>query len=271
MNKNSIRIFMFSVASLTCFILCALFSILCMISLIFVSCCLNLREKSEHRGDEETDEMNYGHGAPSEEDDEATSLTNKKKCCSCNCLLCPFVFYSFFAVCSFIFCALGLGIYVFSLCYTRYSYLVNDSDYMPELITQAYQSNPWLFDIQRFGISFYSILISFGFYLLVVIISTCTTCRIQMSPAWKHRHGDSYEVLQMQDLVINSKKIYNQDKKSEKEEAKKRKKLEKQAKKDKKSTKSEEEHLTNNMNHQNDNVDISPKTRVLAIDETYDD
>ena len=281
MNNYSIRIFLFRVGSLVCFILCGIFTLLCFFSMIFVTCCHGLQEKNPASREDTENDLHYGTGGASEEDEDAHGHSAAKRtCCKCNCLLCPFVFFAKFAIMAFIMCALGLGIYMFSLCYSRYAYLVYDQEYIPEYITQAYQSNSWLFDIQQFGISFYAIVVAFFMYLLVLILSTCVSCRIQMSPAWRRRYADSYEVLQMHDMVINSKKIYNQNKNSEKEEAKRRKKLEKIAKKEKKQQQQgkqgkhgedeETERLAANGVHHHDDAGSTPKTRILAIDEAYE-
>ncbi len=79
----------------------------------------------------------------------------------------------------------------------RNSYLIYDLDYIPEHLVHAYQYNSWLFDMVKFGISFYAMIIAVLLYLLVFVMSTCISCRIQMSPGWKYRYqtNNSYDLL----------------------------------------------------------------------------
>ncbi len=90
-----------------------------------------------------------------------------------------------------------------------------------------------------------------------------------MSPAWSARHTSSYEVLQMNDIVFNNKKL-------EKAEKKAAKRAEKLAKKNKK----KEEDVTNAAELENvdEFSDASgehtalnrPKTNIQAIDNSYE-
>lgn len=236
-SSYSVKIFVLRVVTLVSLIACVLFTILCIISIVFVSCCNNLNGKRKTSFNPSNE---FSYVLASDEDYSTENLSSKSKCCKCNCLLCPFVFYSFFSFFALLFCLIGLCVYLFSLCYVRNAFLIYDSEFIPEHISRAYQYNSWLFDIQRFGISFYAFVLSFLFYLLVFIMSTCVSCRIQMSPAWRRRYTDSYEVLQMHDIVLNKrgnaksygkssfyKKINKENKNSEKEAKKISKKYKK--------------------------------------------
>lgn len=96
-----------------------------------------------------------------------------------------------------------------------------------------------------------------------------------MSPAWKNRHTNSYEVLQMQDIVMNNangkgkygkstsgqyKKVTKDNKNSEKEAKKIGKKYKKKAKNEEGYSLSEESHELAN----------TPKTRLNAMDDSYE-
>ncbi len=208
----------------------------------------------------------YGGAADDEEEqfnNEGAKLSSC--CCKCNCLLCPFVFYSTFSILAFVSHLVGIIVYVYQICYIRNAYLIFDVGFQPQQITKAYQYNPWLFGVQEIGVSFYAIMVSFVFYLIMFICSTCITCRIQMSPAWITRHTSSYEVLQMQDITFNNKKL-------EKKEKKEKKKREKKEKKEKEKEKPEE---LDNVDEFSDNSGETqaltrPKTNIQAIDNSYE-
>ncbi len=90
-----------------------------------------------------------------------------------------------------------------------------------------------------------------------------------MSPEWNERNSSSYEVLQMNDIVYNNKKL-------EKAEKKAAKKAEKLAKKNKK----KDEELANvaDLENVDEFSDASgehtalnrPKTNIQAIDNSYE-
>lgn len=252
----TIRIFLLRLLTLIGFGFCLLFTILCLITVLFVTCCHNLRDQP--KSGSQADIGLYGES----EEDDFESGSKKNICCKCNCLLCPFVFFSTFSILAFVFHLFGLIVYVYSICYTRNAHLIFDSGYQPPLITKAYQYNPWLFSVQEFGVSFYSILISFVLYMIMFICSTCITCRIQMSPAWVSRNTSSYEVLQMNDIVYNNKKL-------EKAEAKKAKKFKKKEKKEKSVDVENVDEFSDHSGTERQAL-TRPKTNIQAIDNSYE-
>ena len=259
-NNFTVRIFLLRLLTLIGFGACILFTILCFVTVLFVSCCRNLKTQSCASSEQVGNDFNY---ADSGDDEELSSSSSKLAgcCCQCNCLLCPFVFYSIFSVLAFIFHLAGLVVYIYSLCYVRNAYLIFDSGFQPARITKAYQYNPWLFGVQQIGISFYAVLVSFVFYLIVFISSTCISCRIQMSPAWHGRYTSSYEVLQMQDIVFNNKNL--------------NKKLPVAATKSKSGKKKKEKTLEENLDEFSVNSGdmqglTRPKTNITAIDNSYE-
>ncbi|RNA17731.1 hypothetical protein BpHYR1_042120 [Brachionus plicatilis] len=247
-NNYTVKIFVLRMLTLLAVSVCVVLTLFCFLSIIFVSCCHDLPYKSESNG----------HLA-SEENFEISPARSSRKCCRCNCLLCPFLFHSIFSFLALLSCLTAMCIYLYSLCYVQNVYLVYDPEFIPEHISQAYQYNSWLFDIQRFGVSFYTFLSSFFLYLLVFITSICISCRIQLSPEWKNRHINSYEVLQMHDIVLNSKKISKENKANEKEAKKIGKKYKKKEKSDDGFSFSEESNALN-----------MPKTRLAAMDDSYE-
>jgi hypothetical protein len=204
-ESYTIRIFSSRLITLVSIICCIFFTILCLLTLLCVTCCHNLVDIDDLDANvNKIDQRNdYNFALANEEDFEIGSLSSsyKKKsrscCCKCNCLLCPFAFFSFFSLLTFLACLVALCSYIYSICLVRNSYLIYDQEYIPEHLIHAYQYNSWLFDLIKFGISFYAILISFLLYLLVFIMSTCISCRIQMSPSWKYRNkqNHSYDLL----------------------------------------------------------------------------
>lgn len=253
----TIRIFLLRLLTLLSFGFCILFTILCLITVLFVTCCHDLKDLS--KSENQNDFGLYGD-SPEDEDFSESKAKLSSCCCKCNCLLCPFVFYSSFSILAFVFNLLGLIVYVYSICYTHNAHLIFDSGFQPTQITRAYQYNPWLFDVQEFGISFYAVLLSFVFYMIMFICSTCITCRIQMSPAWIGRHTSSYEVLQMQDIVFNNKKL-------EKAEAKKAKKAKKKKNKNRKEDHEELENVDEFSDNSGETQALTrPKTNIQAID-----
>ena len=235
-------------------------------------------------------------GRPSDEEelDAAGSNPGKSRarcccctCCKCNCLLCPFAFYSAFAILSFASIALGLAAYTYSLCYVKNAYLIYDYEFVPEHITRAYQHNPWLFDIQRLGASFYTALAAFIFYALALVNATCVTCRIEMSPAWRRSRSQCYEVLQMNEYVLDSgNHLKNHKLKSgEAAEKSREKKSKKRSKKNKDKGKSKGDELDDNATapdagdtaldlNTEDSCEsqalTAPKTRINAIDNSFE-
>jgi hypothetical protein len=211
-QSYSVRIFSLRLLTLLSLFSCVLFTVFGMLTLLCVVCCHNLSSgKSKKLNSvDHINELNYAGGQSDEEQSEVGHSGEVKKarkcCCKCNCLLCPFVFFTIFALFAFLSVLTALVVYTFSLCYARNVYLIYDLEFLPDYMTRAYQHNPWLFDIQRLGVSFYALLISVGFYLVSFVATTSISCRIQMSPAWRTRHTESYEVLQMHDIVFNKKK-----------------------------------------------------------------
>ena len=208
-QSYSMRIFTMRLIILFSLLLCVIFTVFGLLTLLCVVCCHNLpsSKRKKMSSVDQINELNYG-GHSDEEASETDNEVKKSKvrCCKCNCLLCPFVFYSIFSFFAFLSIFFALVVYLFSLCYVRNVYLIYDLEFLPDYMTRAYQHNSWLFDIQKFGMSFYALLIAVGFYLISFIATTCISCRIQMSPAWHGRHTESYEVLQMHDIVFNKKK-----------------------------------------------------------------
>jgi hypothetical protein len=211
-QSYSVRIFSLRLLTLTCLLLCVIFTVCGMLTLLCVICCHNLTPSKEKRLQSSVDqinELNYNGHSDEEQSDTGGDVSKKARrncCCKCNCLLCPFVFYSIFSLLAFITVLAALVVYTFSLCYARNVYLIYDLDFLPDYMTRAYQHNAWLFDIQRLGLSYYALLVSVGFYLLSFVACVSISCRIQMSPSWRSRHTESYEVLQMHDIVFNKKK-----------------------------------------------------------------
>lgn len=210
-NNYSVKIFLMRLLTLFGLTSCVLFTLLCLITMLFVVCCRNLSDQKNNRVQHHSsasfaDRLNRNEtlncadncAVVEDLDDDYDESTSKlKNCCRCNCLLCPFAFYSFFALFAFVSFTFALCTYLVSLSYVKNSYLIYDTDYVPAYITSAYQHNPWLFNVQQFGVSFYSLIVSYVMYLLVLILSSCITCRMEISPAWRGRYADSYEVLQM--------------------------------------------------------------------------
>lgn len=200
-DSYTIRIFSSRLITLVSIVFCVFFTILCLLTLLCVTCCHNL---NSHNSDEDVNKVgqrnDYNFALANEEDFEIGSLAslhkkNRSCCCKCNCLLCPFAVFSFFSFFAFLAALLALCSYVYSVLLVRNSYLIFDNEYFPDHLIQAYQYNSWLFDMIKFGISFYAMLISFLLYLLVLIMSTCISCRIQMSPAWQNRNSNNYDLL----------------------------------------------------------------------------
>lgn len=92
-NSYSVKIFTFRILTLLSLTACILFTILCITSLLFVTCCYNLDDKRKLSLNHANE---FSYALASEEDYETNSLrSSRSKCCRCNCLLCPFVFYTF--------------------------------------------------------------------------------------------------------------------------------------------------------------------------------
>jgi len=197
-DNYSVKAFVFRMITFLSFVACIVCSILCGITLLFVICCNNLGEKRKV-----LDHSNEYHVPDTTDEYETYENVSKPCCCRCNCLLCPFAFYTFFSLLAFIFCLIGTVVYLFATSYLKNLYLIFDTEYVPERITQTYQHNPWLFNVHQYGMSFYSLLIALSLYLLVFIVAICVSCRIQLSSGWRKRYSDSYEVLQMHDVHLN--------------------------------------------------------------------
>ena len=221
-HNYSVKIFLMRLLTLFGLALCVLFTLLCLITMLFVICCRNLsahkNKVSQHHSSasiainrSETLNCADNCGVVEDIEDDYDESTSKfKNCCRCNCLLCPFAFFTVFALLAFLSFTFGLCAYLMSLSYVKNSYLIYDTEYVPSYITTAYQHNPWLFHIQQFGVSFYSLLVAYCLYLLVLISSSCITCRMEISPAWRGRYADSYEVLQMHpDVMVTPPPVHN--------------------------------------------------------------
>ncbi len=223
-NNYSVKIFLLRLHTLAGLAVCVAFTVLCLLTMLFVICCRNLsNHKNNYTSTNNSNNKNNNnkvtkhHSSASiamnrnsneagvdtcavvdDLDDDFDESTSKlKNCCRCNCLLCPFAFFTLFSLCAFLAFTFALSMYLLSLSYVKNSYLIYDHEYTPAYITLAYQHNPWLFNIQQFGVSFYSLLVAYCLYLIVLISSSCITCRMEISPAWRGRYSDSYEVLQM--------------------------------------------------------------------------
>lgn len=221
-QSYSVRLFSMRVVVILSLLFCVFFSILALITLLCVICCNNLQSGKNKKLNsvDQINELNYGasddeggsDGAHANDQSRSSSnrpvkCAGRNCCCRCNCLLCPFVFYSIFTLLAFLSILFGFCVYLYSTFYTRNIYLIYDLDFLPDYMTRAYQHNPWLFDVQKYGISFYALLIAVVFYLLAFIITTWLSCFIQMSPSWRTRGTESsYEVLEMHDIVFNKKK-----------------------------------------------------------------
>jgi hypothetical protein len=197
-DNYSVKVFVFRMVTFISFLACIVCSVLCGITLLFVICCNNLGEKRKV-----LDHSNEYHVPDNTDEYETYENVSKPCCCRCNCLLCPFAFYTFFSLLAFIFCLIGTIVYLFATSYLKNVYLIFDTEYVPERITQTYQHNPWLFNVHQYGMSFYSLLIALALYLVVFIVAICVSCRIQLSSGWRKRYSDSYEVLQMHDVHLN--------------------------------------------------------------------
>jgi hypothetical protein len=218
-QNYSARIFTLRVLTLLCLFACIFFSLISMITQLFVICCHNLPSENSTRkrkGSSVDQIQDYANSDNDFDDDQHyLDVNNKNKkrasdsrrlCCKCNCLLCPFAFFTAFSSLAFLSILLGLIVYLFSLCYMKNVNLVYDREFLPDYMTRAYQHNAWLFDIQQFGVSFYAFLIAVFLYTISFVATCVITCRIQMSPAWRTRNTETYDVLGMHDIVFNKKK-----------------------------------------------------------------
>jgi len=107
----------------------------------------------------------------------------------CTYILCPFAFYSVFSLLSLICCLLSI---------LSYLYIVFQ-DFQKLMSEDIYRLNSWLFSVHKFSVSFYALLAACAFYAITAFISIIITCRIQISPGWRSRYSDSYEVMQVQE------------------------------------------------------------------------
>jgi hypothetical protein len=295
-KQYTTRIFLLRLLTIFDFLLCIVFTILCLITLLFVTCCHNLKSSKSSRHNRRhnkvsDDEDDFGDGngiGGGGEHYDSHNESKKSCCCKCNCLLCPFSFFSFFSFFALITCACGIGVYLYTLISIRNAKLIidpkvdGDLRFLPDHITRAYQINSWLLDINQLGISFFAALIALGLYLLVFILSTCITCRMEISQGWRGRYSDTYEVLQMNDLMLNSKNDDNnhnaneqltdkEKRAAEKEEKKRLKKEKKEKEKEKKKKKqSIEDNGDNGLEANETQALTAPKTRITAIDDEYD-
>lgn len=114
------------------------------------------------------------------------------------------MFFSIFVWFAALFALASLAFYLISAYHFKLNYLIYDPVYMPDYVTKAYQYNPWLFDVYTFDASFYTLLAACILYSLALVSAVTISCRIQMSPAWRRRYADSYEVLEMHDLMASS-------------------------------------------------------------------
>jgi len=192
-HNYSVKIFLMRLMTLAGFSLCILFTLLSLITMLFVICCRNLSHRknvynrcaptsavhtSASMGERlNRNELNCAGGgvgtmmdldlADDDLDDENTSRI--RNCCRCNCLLCPFAFFTVFSWLSFLSFTFAFCMYMTCLSYVRQSYLIYDSEYVPMYITSAYQHNPWLFNVQQFGVSFYAMIVAYVLYIVVVV------------------------------------------------------------------------------------------------------
>lgn len=220
-DNNDTKYIIYYLIILFSFFLCSVFTILCFFTLIFLKCCSYVSDTSQsvksefyfnrhkifygssyessyedydnYHSYQDNGDNYYDYDDINDDSEYNINYQSKFNCFKCTYYLCPFIFYSIFSFLSLGFYLTGLFSY-FYLIYLNYTFLLQNS--------QIYKLNTWLFDIQKFGPSFYLLLLSGFFYLLTVFLSIYITCRIQMSPQWRSRYSDTYEVLKMQETPI---------------------------------------------------------------------
>lgn len=212
-TNQSAKVFTYRMFTIVSMLGCIKFTLLCLITLIFVSCCHDVPvsysntaggKKRKHSLDDDSNGFNCAdHDAFDQYSLSASGSGSHQRscCCKCNCLLCPFVFFSIFASFAALFALASLGFYLVSAYHFKLNYLIHDPVYMPDYVTKAYQFNPWLFDVYTFDASFYTLIAACLLYSVALISAISISCRIQMSPAWRRRYADSYEVLEMHDIM----------------------------------------------------------------------
>jgi hypothetical protein len=188
-------------------LLCLLFTVLCLFTIIFVKCCNYRTDSTERDKYEYYDNVhNYKYtfrnrkevgnrNDNDDDDDDEVDSTGKLSCCKCTYILCPFIFYSIFTFMAFISSLISIFAHLYKLYLLKNHYLTMD----------LYQLNTWLSNLFRFGLSFYSLIAACCIYFLTFILSTCITCQIRSSPQWRSRYSDVYEVLQMNDVNVGPK------------------------------------------------------------------
>lgn len=220
-SKYELLTMKLNLLSLFSFLLCAFLTIICLFTLLFVRCCSYRKDsilsaKTEYYDNYYNNKKRATYLVTSNSSDETTSAghkyrkinmtidesinneddydidnTSKCNCCKCTYYLCPFIFYTIFTFIAFALCSFGLGLLFYQI------YLIyqnNQSNYL-------YKLNTWLNSIYKLGLSFYTLCAAWLFYGVTFLFSIYVTCRIQMSPEWKSRYSDVYEVSQMQQIL----------------------------------------------------------------------
>lgn len=113
-------------------------------------------------------------------------------CLSKLCLQCPFWFYGFFIVLTFLASSCGLLVYLYDF-YINTIYKVQDPLKQLPLISELYRMNDKLKYLQQFGISFWTACAATGCAFLASIISFIVCCRLPSV-----RHGDKeYDIIDL--------------------------------------------------------------------------
>jgi hypothetical protein len=110
----------------------------------------------------------------------------------------PFAFVSFISFASFISGAGGVGIFLYEW--------VQDRSHRPDYTYQFGQReasviafNPWLINVEQFGLAFWLIIAAVSTTLLTTILSCCFCCGLQSEKSKLRFHVDNdvYEIVQM--------------------------------------------------------------------------
>ena len=214
-DETEFETFNFNLLSLFNLLLCAVFTIFSFISILFIKCCSYKTESTASVKAEYYDNYNKRSNLvgfndknqktvdndDEDEDDDSEYTTSGCSCFKCTYYLCPFIFFTIFALLAFLCCLTGLSVYIYS------NFSIYKNIYFKN---QLYHLNSWLFHLNSVGISFYTLCGSCIIYAITVILSIFVTCRIQLSPEWTSRYSETYEILQMHETLpagsLNNKK-----------------------------------------------------------------
>lgn len=204
-DKYEFETFNFNLLSLISLLSCAVFSIFCFISIIFIKCCSYKTESTSSVKAEYYDNYNKrnnrvgfdsknknGDDNNEDDDDDSDYTTARSGCCKCTYFICPFIFFTIFVFLAFSCCITGLSVYIYS------NFSIYKNIYFKN---QLYHLNSWLFNLTKVGISFYTLCVSCIIYAITVLLSIFVTCRIQLSPEWRSRNSETYEILQMHETL----------------------------------------------------------------------